>query len=208
MIGKAAVAVTAVAVGGGIGYYLYERNTEQPAYQVVSADRRFEIREYPPLLAAETIQRGARDEALNRGFRELARYIFAKSRGGKKIPMTAPVIQDREKIAMTSPVIQDQAGGESWRTRFIMPARYSKATLPPPPAGVIIAELPRRRVAAVRFSGAAGDVALETRESELRRWISARGLHAAGEPEYAFYNSPFIPQFMRRNEVIIPVADL
>jgi hypothetical protein len=61
-------------------------------------------------------------------------------------------------------------------------------------------------MAAVRFSGAAGDATLATKEAELRRWMAARQLQATGEPEYAFYNSPFIPPFMRRNEVLIPVA--
>jgi DNA gyrase inhibitor GyrI len=205
VLGKTALALAAVSVAGGLGYYLYERNTEQPKYRRLLADRPFELREYPPLLVAETFQTGSRKDALNRGFRQLAGYIFAKSRGGQKISMTAPVVQDREQIAMTASVVQDQSDIGTWRTRFIMPAKYSRATLPRPPDGVSIAEIPSRRVAVLKFSGSSEDSALAAREAELRHWMSEKDLHAIGGAEYAFYNSPFIPTFMRRNEILIPI---
>lgn len=204
--GKTLVGFGAVSLAGALGYYLYERNTEQPKYQVVQEDGPFEVRQYPSMLVAEAITMGLRDEALNRGFRDLANYIFAKSRGGEKISMTAPVIQDREKISMTAPVVQDHAEAGGWRTRFIMPARYTRATLPPPPQGVTIDETPARRLAVLRFNGRADDAVIARRESELRQWMSTRNLEASGPPEYAFYNSPFIPSFLRRNEILIPTG--
>jgi hypothetical protein len=36
--------------------------------------------------------------------------------------------------------------------------------------------------------------------------MAARGLEATGEPVLARYNPPFMPSFMRRNEVLIPVT--
>lgn len=205
-LGKAAIAVGALAVAGGVGYYLFERNTEQPNFRLILADGAFEVREYPSLLVAETVQSGTRSEALNLGFRELAGYIFAKSRGGEKIAMTAPVIEDRKKIAMTAPVMEDAAENGQWRTRFVMPAKYSRATLPQPPEGVSISEVPARRVAVMKFSGSGEDAALAAREAELRRWMDANKIRPGGEAEYAFYNSPFIPAFLRRNEIMIPVG--
>ncbi len=205
-LGKTVLGLGLVSLAGGLGYYLYERNTEQPDYRLILRDGPFEVRKYPGMLVAETVTIGSRDEALNRGFRELANYIFAKSRGGEKISMTAPVIQDRQKIAMTAPVLQDEVEHGAWRTRFVMPARYTRATLPRPPEGVTISETPARRMAAVRFSGRADDASIAEHESELRRWILARDLEASGPAEYAFYNSPFIPPFLRRNEILIPVG--
>lgn len=204
-LGKVITGTAAAALAGGIGYYLYERNTEQPSYQLILMDGRFEIRDYPKLLVAETVSPGSRNGALNNGFQKLAAYIFAKSRGGDKIPMTAPVVQDREKIPMTAPVMQDEAGQDGWRTRFIMPASYHRETLPQPPEGVTISELPSRRVAVIRFSGRADDDAVAQMESTLRNWMSSRALHASAPAEYAFYNSPFIPGPLRRNEVLIPI---
>jgi DNA gyrase inhibitor GyrI len=192
-LGKTMVGLGTASVVGALGYYLYERNTESPNYEIIIKDGVFEVRDYPKTLVAETITTGSREEALNRGFRKLADYIFAKSRGG-------------EKISMTAPVLQDPAQNAGWRTRFVMPVRHSRATLPPPPAGVNIDEAPARRVAAVRFSGRANDAALKERQSDLRRWMSKRGLEASGPAENAFYNSPFIPPFLRRNEILIPLV--
>jgi hypothetical protein len=206
-LGKTIVAIGAVSFAGVLSYYLYERNTEQPPYRLVLRDGAFEIRQYPSLLVAETITTGSREEALNRGFRELAGYIFAKSRGGEKIPMTAPVIQDQEKISMTAPVLQNRAEHGGWRTRFVMPARYTRATLPKPPAGVSISEMPARELAVVRFSGRVDDTSIADHQSKLERWMTARDLPATGPPEYAFYNSPFIPPFLRRSEILIPTRE-
>lgn len=205
-LGKAIFGAGAMSLLGALGYYAYERNTEQPKYQLISKDGRFEVRQYPALLVAETITNGSRDEALNLGFRNLANYIFAKSRGSKKISMTAPVIQDREKISMTAPVLQSEAENDSWRTRFVMPARYTRSTLPQPPQGISIGELPSRCLAVARFSGRADDAAIADQESALRHWISAHDLKPSGSAEYAFYNSPFIPPFLRHNEILIPIS--
>lgn len=190
---KTTLAAGALAIVGAFSYILYERNTAQPKFRTILAEGSFEVREYPPLLVVENFQSGARGDALNRGFRQLAGYIFAKSRPG-------------EKIAMTAPVVQDEPADGRWRTRFIMPRKYSRETLPKPPAGVSVSEVPSRRIAVVRFSGSGEDSALSSREAELRRWMANNKLQVAGHAEYAFYNSPFIPPFLRRNEILIPVA--
>lgn len=193
---KVASGLGATALIGYLGYYLNETRTEKPRYRVAERDGAFELRDYPALLTAGTVDHGERERSLNAGFRALADYIFAKSRGGEQIAMTAPVIQDRD---------EDEGG---WRTRFVMPAEYDRATLPPAPLGVEIGETPARRVAAVRFRGGQNDRRLAEKATELRRWLARRGLSAAaGKPEYAFYNSPMIAPPLRRNEVLIPIAD-
>ena len=50
------------------------------------------------------------------------------------------------------------------------------------------------------------DEALTAREAQLREWIAARGLTANGAATYAYYNDPWTPGFLRRNEVIISLA--
>ncbi|MDG5489475.1 heme-binding protein [Sphingomonas sp. BGYR3] len=181
-VGAAAVAAKRLASSG-----------EQPEYQTITADGAFSIRAYPPLVVAETRQYGMREPSLRRGFGMLADYIFAKERPGEKIAMTAPVLSDTDQGA--------------WRTRFVLPARYSAEAAPTPQAGVSIATLPARRVAAVRFSGVADDAVLADQEARLRRWVYDRGLVPAGPAEHAFYNAPFVPGLLRRNEVLIALAD-
>jgi len=87
-----------------------------------------------------------------------------------------------------------------------MPARARRQPLPEPVQDVAVRELPSRRIAAVRFSGENGDDAIEAHEADLRRWMQAQGLRAAGPAELAFYNSPLTPAALRRSEVLIPLA--
>ena len=191
LFGAAAVALGTVA---GAGYlYARERRAEKPDYTLLDSDGDFELRDYPPLLAAETRVTGKRADALKLGFGVLADYIFAKSRPGEKIEMTAPVISDRSEKGR-------------WRTRFLMPSVWTRETLPEAPKDVAIVEIPARRMAATRFTGAAGERTLAAEEAALRRWISDSGMIAQGEAEYAFYNSPIVPGPLRRNEILIPVA--
>ena len=79
--------------------------------------------------------------------------------------------------------------------------------LPATDGAVVIDEVATRTVAAVRFAGRPDDAVLAARETELRRWLSDRGLKAAEGAQHAFYNSPFIPGPLRRNEVLIELRD-
>jgi hypothetical protein len=88
-----------------------------------------------------------------------------------------------------------------------MPASRDLTDLPQPGSDEVrLQRLPPHRAAAIRFSGRATDELLAARESELRAWMGARQLTPTGPPVYAYYNDPFTPGFLRRNEVIIPVA--
>lgn len=184
-----------LAAAGAAAVYAQYRQTEQPDYALVMADEDFELRDYPPLVVAEVSHSGTRERASGASFRRLAAYIFAQDRpeGGEKIAMTAPVLQDEPKP------------GE-WRMRFVMPSRYTLATLPPAPADIALAQTPARRMAAVRFSGNGSGRDLALMEARLRDWLATQGLMPAGEAEFAFYDAPMVPGPLRRNEVLIPVA--
>lgn len=199
----AALVAGVAAIGAGI-FLAKDKGAERPEHDVLITEGELEIRRYPPMLLAETVVTNARDrkQALERGFRLLADYIFAKSRPGEKIAMTAPVLSDH---AHGEGVSASAEPGDGWRVRFIMPRAYTRDSLPSAPAGISIAELPARRVAAVRFAGLASDAVLQDKEAGLRRWLAARGEAETGRVEYAFYDAPFIPGPLRRNEVLIPL---
>lgn len=182
------------AVGAAAAYAQY-RQTEQPGFTLVRADEDFELRDYPALVVAEVSNAGTRESASGPSFRRLAAYIFGQDRpeGG-------------EKIAMTAPVLQDETRPGQWRMRFVMPSKYTLATLPPAPADITLTETPARRMAAIRFSGNGSGRDLALMEARLRDWMMAQRLMPAGEAEYAFYDAPMVPGPLRRNEVLIPVA--
>lgn len=200
-----------LALGGAVAYAQY-RDTEEPQYSVVQSDGKFELRDYEPMIVAEVAHSGDRRRASGQNFRRLAAYIFAQDRpaGGESIAMTSPVLQRRvdqdQAIAMTAPVLQEQTGDGIWRMRFVMPSKFTMATLPQPPADISLAEVPARRIAAVRFSGNGGKADLVVMEAMLSDWIEKQGLRPVSDFEYAFYDAPMVPGPLRRNEVMVEVA--
>jgi DNA gyrase inhibitor GyrI len=184
-----------IAILGAAAVTAQYRQTEQPQFALVAQDGEFELRDYPALVVAEVSHAGNRERASGASFRRLAAYIFGQDRpaGG-------------ESIAMTSPVLQDETAPGEWRMRFVMPSKYTLATLPPAPSDIALAEVPARRMAAIRFSGNASANDLAAREAQLRAWLAGQGIVPLGEAEYAFYDAPMVPGPLRRNEVLIPIS--
>lgn len=181
---------------------------EEATYKVVQKDNRFEIRDYTPHILAEAVVEGDLEEAGNRAFNTLFRYISGENRSRDKVAMTAPVSQAPvgEKIKMTAPVGQQRVQ-EKWAVSFMMPASYTLETLPKPEdAQVTLRQVPARRMAAVRYSGFWSEKNYLRYKLELESWIRDKGLTIVGDPLWARYNPPFTPWFLRRNEILIPVS--
>jgi len=183
--------------------------TEEPSFTVAMHEGDFEVRDYPALVVAEVNVSGSRDEASNAGFRLLAAYIFGGNTRRQSIAMTAPVVQERatsETSAMTAPVTQSGTDG-AWVVRFTMPSTYTLETLPAPnDARVRLVPVPAQRYAVVRFSGLTRPDEVERRTGALRTFMEQQHLLAAGAPSLARYDPPWTLWFMRRNEVLIPIA--
>lgn len=192
-LGRVLAGVAVAAAAGAAIYYARERRTESPVHETIISDGAFELRRYPALLVAEAVRFGDRAGALRSAFGALADYIFAESREG-------------DAIAMTAPVLAAPTEEGALRVRFVMPAIWTRATLPAPNQGVEIDELPARRVAVIRFGGRVDDALLARKEAELRDWMATQGLVAAQPAEQAYYNSPATPGPLRRNEVLIQIA--
>jgi len=198
------IAVTALILTGAITAMA----TEEAPYKVLQAAGIFELREYAPQVLAETIVDGDLEGAGNKAFRLLFRYISGANHSRRKIAMTAPVSQEQkgEKISMTAPVSQQRVQ-DKWAISFMMPASYTLETLPvPDDPSITLRQVPARRVAAVRYSGFWSEKKYLLNKGKLAAWIRDEGFVVAGEPVWARYNPPFTPWFMRRNEILIPVA--
>jgi effector-binding domain-containing protein len=177
-------------------------------YRVLEKAGDFELRQYQPYIVAETLVEGSFQRVGNEGFRRLVAYIQGNNHKQQAIPMTAPVTQEdaSEQIPMTAPVGQEKVGGK-WRITFVMPSSYTRQTLPEPlDPRIKLVEVPQTLMAAVRYSGFWSRSSYEAQEKRLREFIRRKGLKIVGEPIFARYNSPFMLWFMRRNEVLIPVA--
>lgn len=181
---------------------------EEPKFALALKEGAFEIRDYDASIVAEVTVTGDQNDASSKGFRLLAGYIFGGNATRQTIAMTTPVTKTAtsEKIAMTAPVTLI-AGVGDWLVRFTMPARYALADLPVPNnKAVTLKSVPAARFAVLRFSGLAGAAKVADETARLRKLITARGLLPLGPASIARYNPPWTPWFLRRNEVMLPIA--
>ena len=186
-------------------------NVERPDYDIMMSQGSIEVREYTPLLVAEVQTTGDRDQAISKGFRKLADFIFGNNIKTSEIAMTAPVSQQpadgkSEKIPMTAPVSQQEAGENTWHVRFVMPSKYTMETLPKPENDEIeIKKQPAKTYAAIQFSGLKSKANIKKHEKQLADFLEGNNLTPQSAPIYAFYNPPWTLPFLRRNEVMVEV---
>ena len=182
---------------------------EKAKYTVLEKEDSFELRQYETQIVAETYVEGKLEDAGSDGFRRLYAYISGDNTKKQSISMTAPVGQEAgsEKIAMTTPVSQEKKD-DRWRITFLMPAEYTLEMLPEPvDERVKLAEEPGRLMAAVTYSGTWSKEGYEKNKALLEEFLRTRGLTKAGAAVWARYDPPFMPWFLRRNEVLIPIKD-
>jgi hypothetical protein len=207
-----------------IGMYFTMKDVKTPKYTVIKKLKSIEVRRYAPMVVAEVSVTGNRREAINRGFRLLADYIFgnntvAENKNQKismtapviqkstKITMTAPVLQKSTKIAMTAPVIQQQSDSMNWVVQFVMPASYQMDTLPKPNnKQVTLIQVPEHTVVAIRFSGRATESNMQRYQAKLDQYIKDNNMKVEPGPHYAFYNPPWTLPLLRRNEIMYDVS--
>ena len=181
---------------------------EQPRYTVLQRDGNFELRRYEPYIVAELEVSASFEEAGNAAFRPLANYIFGENRGSEKMEMTAPVTQTPtgEKIGMTAPVIQSAGSSGVYVVSFVMPSRYTLATLPlPVDERIHFREVPSAVVAAWTYRGGWSQARYAKEEKALRAALMKAKRTAMGPPVWARYNAPFWPSFLRKNEILVEV---
>lgn len=166
-----------------------------------------ELRLYETAIIAQVQVAGDQRDALNEGFRILAAYIFGKNSRKTSLSMTSPAVAQSEKIQMTSPVTS-QSIGNTMTVSFFMPPGYSLKSLPEPEDRRIrFSEIPERKLAAISFSGSWNSQAFSKHAEALVERLQLSNLKPSGAPVNAYYNPPFMPPFMRRNEVLISIAD-
>jgi hypothetical protein len=138
---------------------------------------------------------GSFESAGNRAFRPLAAFIGGRNRPDTKVAMTAPVVQE----AGTRP--------GRYVVGFVMPATYTEDTVPTPTdPRVRIRTVPEGLAAALRFSGCWSRAAYERKAAELLESLAEAGLEVDGPLRFARFDPPWTPWFLRRNEVVAPLA--
>ncbi len=145
-----------------------------------------ELKTLPAARLMRTESAGDYFAADNGLFMKLFRYIDAN-----KIPMTAPV----------------EAGISPGTMVFYMDEASAKRADLAETSQVRLTSVPARRVAAIGVRGAYSRENYETALAELRAWLARNTeVKAAGAPYAVYWNSPFVPFFLKQSEVHIPVV--
>ena len=158
-------------------------------YTVVRKNGKFELRDYPALVVAETPMRSA-----DNGFMRLFHFI-----GGKNAA--------QQKITMTTPVFISHADATNATMAFVMPAKLGTNGVPQPTeSGVVVKQISAGRFAVFRFSGWRTEKNSVAAAAQLTAWLGREKISATGEPVFAYFDPPWTLPFWRRNEVMFRVA--
>ena len=161
---------------------------ESAPYKVVRSDGKFELRDYPALTVVETPMANA--DGSDGSFMRLFRFIT----GGNEA---------KQKIAMTTPVFMSGSATNATMA-FVLPAKLKTGEVPKPADGAVtVRELAAGRFAVLRFSG--GRNAKKEAESlaRLQAWMETEKLGVLSPPVYGYFDPPWTPAFLRRNEVML-----
>ena len=181
---------------------------DEATYSLVYDDGIFEVRDYDAYLLAEFVVDSEFEEAGNKAFRSLFKYISGDNQSQEEISMTAPVTQKSvgEVISMTAPVIQKFSQNQ-YVISFMMPDTYTMQTIPKPSDPAIsIRYVEPQRMAVVKYSGFWSKSNYEKNRQLLDTWVVTQNLKVTGDHIWARYNAPFSLWFTRRNEIMLPIT--
>lgn len=182
--------------------------TEKQSYELVRTYEKFELRRYAPHVVAEVVVRAPFEDAGNIAFRVLLGYISGQNRSASKVAMTAPVIQrEAQKIPMTEPVEQRKTREGEYAVAFVLPSSFTLDRAPAPTSPEVQLHERGAVLSAVRrYRGRWTQASFEHHRKELDSAIRAAGLTPVGSPRWARFDPPFVPWFLRRNEVVQDIA--
>lgn len=173
-----------------VGWMTSRAGYESAPYTVILKDGRFEVRDYPVLTVVETPMASGRRDGADGSFMKLFRYITGGNEGEQKIAMTTPVFMSGE--------------GATTTMAFVLPAGMSANSVPKPKdASVMVQEWDKGRYAIFRFSGGRNGENEAVAFEKLKVWMESKGMSGLSRPVYAYFDPPWTPSFMRRNEVMI-----
>jgi DNA gyrase inhibitor GyrI len=163
---------------------------ESAPYKVVRRDRKFELRDYPSLTVVETPMSGRGSNGADGSFNRLFRFITGNNEANQKIAMTTPVFMSSNETNRAM--------------AFVMPSGEKVEQLPKPKdANVTIREVAAGRYAVLRYSGGRSTEKEADAERRLKSWMEAQRLPAKPPPVFGYFDPPWTPAFLRRNEVML-----
>lgn len=166
---------------------------ESPAYTRIRKSGMFELRDYPAMVVVSTPMTSA-ERGMEGSFGRLFRYITGDNQRGEKIAMTTPVL-----ISETT---------NTQQMSFIVPKSVERKGAPVPGGtNVVVREMQAGRFAVLRFRGSRSGSQPQIASQRLQDWVQQHNLNAVSSPQFAYYDPPWIPSWLRRNEVMFRVEN-
>jgi len=190
--------IAAIFVGGlafasiaiGRGQY------ESAKFELLKKEGRFELRRYEELSLVASPMKVEGTKGRDGSFMRLFGYISGEN-------------ASEAKISMTTPVFVGADGKDSNVMSFVLPESVALSGSPQPSSGnVYLTEWDEGDYAVYRFAGLPRDKREDKALQKLKEWMTAQGLEAMGDHRFAYYDPPWTPGPVRRNEVLIPVKPI
>jgi hypothetical protein len=167
--------------------------TEKQPYELIESRDGFELRHYPRHVVAEVSIRGDFMNAGSAAFGSLVAYISGRN-------------ESSQKIAMTAPVLQTSTDASIHIVSFVLPSDMKPADVPNPTGGVVSTRVVEpTNMAAIRFGGGWNEERFMGFAEKLVASVKAAGLETIGEVQFARFDPPWKPGFLKHNEVFIEV---
>lgn len=184
--------------------------TETLGYNILKQDGDFEIRQYNSYIMAQVEVLSDFKDAINSGFMKLYNYISGNNINKAKIEMTIPVTEEQvsvsQKIPMTAPVTTEKISNNAYIISFIMPSSADIDTLPEPKdKSITFKQVPEHQAAVITFHGRMSEELAQKKIEALNQWLSKNHMEPKSNFLMAQFNPPWIPGFMRKNEVIVEI---
>jgi DNA gyrase inhibitor GyrI len=172
-----------------VGYRTSRAGYESAPCQVVRSSGKFELRDYPALTVVETPMTRTGNNA-DGSFMRLFRFITGRNEAKQKISMTTPVFM---------------SGSDSNATMaFVLPSKLQGGAVPKPTDGSLtVRELPAGRFAVLRFRGGRNAKNEAAALQQLKDLMATESLRVLSPPVFAYFDPPWTPGFLRRNEVML-----
>ncbi len=179
-------------------------------YDVIKQDGDIELRQYGSYILAQVEAASDMKGATYSGFMKLFNYISGNNTNKAKIRMTIPVTEEQvsasEKIPMTAPVTTERSSSGLYVISFVMPSNYRVETLPEPKdKSITFRQVPPHRAAVIKFSGRLKEELAEKKIEALKQWLRNNHLEPRSNFIMAQFNPPWIPGFMRHNEIMVEI---
>jgi DNA gyrase inhibitor GyrI len=183
----AGVAVVLILIGAGCA--AVRGGYASAPYRLVRSQGKFQVRDYPALVLVQTPM-----QATNGSFMRLFHYIDRQNSAQQKISMTTPVFMTR--------------GPTNDTMAFVLPAGLALDRAPKPADETVnLQAMPAGRFAVLRFSGGRNARREAAALDDLQNWLQQESLTPAGGPIYGYFDPPWTPSFLRRNEVMLRLAN-